>query len=105
MKGDMVMFYVPCENKQEAESIARVLLADRLIACANIIGPNTSVYEWEDEVVCEDEWLLLVKTEADRADAVADTIERVHSYDVPCVARIDASVNEAYEKWMHQSLM
>ena len=38
-----VLLYLTCANKDEAKSIARTLIDERLIACANILGKMTSV--------------------------------------------------------------
>ena len=38
------MLYLTCANENEAKFIARTLVDERLIACANILGTMTSVY-------------------------------------------------------------
>ncbi len=42
-----------------------------------------SSYRWKDEVLCEPELLLLVKTAADRAEAAVAAIRAIHPYDLP----------------------
>ena len=38
------LVYVTCGSKEEADRVARVLLEEELIACANIIGNASSLY-------------------------------------------------------------
>ena len=42
--------YVPCSSKEEAKKIAKNLLQERLIACANIFDNVISLYHWEGKV-------------------------------------------------------
>lgn len=70
-------------SPEEAGVIADALLAARLAACVQVVGPVQSRYRWHGRVESAEEWLCLVKTTAARlADAMAE-ITRVHSYDTP----------------------
>ena len=80
-----ILLYVTCGNNDEAKTIARTLVNEQLIACANILGEITSVYRWEGGVAEDNEVAVLLKT---RRDFVARGTERgkeLHSYDLPCV--------------------
>jgi periplasmic divalent cation tolerance protein len=44
-----VMVYVTTSSKAEAEKIAQTLLKEHLIACANIIGPVSSHFHWNEK--------------------------------------------------------
>jgi periplasmic divalent cation tolerance protein len=48
-------------TEEQALSIARALVSERLAACVNIIGPIRSVYRWRDAIEDEREYLLLIK--------------------------------------------
>jgi periplasmic divalent cation tolerance protein len=96
----IVLVYCPCGSQGEAVRIAGALLEQKLIACANITE-SQSMYYWKGVLSDETEWLLLCKTTSTRAGAVARTIRRLHSYEIPCVMRFEpAKVNEDYEKWV-----
>lgn len=83
-----VMLYCTCANHQEALRIARVLVDERLVACANILPPHTAVYRWEDQVRDEPEVAMLLKTKGDMTARVAERIKSLHSYSVPCVVAL-----------------
>jgi len=80
-----ILLYVTCANKDEAKSIARVLVEERLIACANILGKMTSIYRWEGTVAEDDEIAVLLKTPRNMEVRVTERVKELHSYDVPCV--------------------
>ncbi|MBN8841080.1 MAG: divalent-cation tolerance protein CutA, partial [Sphingomonadales bacterium] len=46
--SDIAIVQVTCPDRETAESIAQTLLAERLIACANILDCH-SVYRWQGE--------------------------------------------------------
>jgi periplasmic divalent cation tolerance protein len=66
-----------------AERIARVLVEERLIACANLVPNLTSVYRWEGDVRADPEVLLLMKTRRALLHALGDRLTELHPYDVP----------------------
>ena len=45
----MMVFYVPIGNGEDARALARTLLREHLVACANFI-PIRSLYHWEGEL-------------------------------------------------------
>ncbi len=51
-------------GESEAEKIARVLVDEKLAACANIIGPVRSIYRWRAKVEDAREYLIMIKTRA-----------------------------------------
>ena len=82
---ELVLLYLTCANKDEAKTIARTLIDERLIACANILGKMTSVYRWEGTVVEDEEIAVLLKTRRDMTVRVTERVKELHSYDLPCV--------------------
>lgn len=70
-------------SKEEASRIARVLVSERLAACANIIPGISSVYRWNEEVQEEKEAMLVIKTTVAQVDALEARVVELHSYDVP----------------------
>ena len=65
--------------------MARTLVNERLVACANILGKMTSIYQWQGALEEQEEVAVLLKTRRDLTDAVTERIKSLHSYDLPCV--------------------
>ena len=90
--------------EQQARSIARRLVDERLAACVNIVGPIRSVYRWRDAIEEEPEFLLLIKTRANLLGRVERRGIELHSYEVPEVLTLAPSGGSAaYLGWLLES--
>ncbi len=93
--------YSTFPHREEALSMARKLLAQRLIACANIGPEITSLYHWEGALREENEVALIAKTPASRLHAAMDMIRASHSYELPCVVSLPIEEgNPAFLRWV-----
>lgn len=82
-----------------APEIARTLVEERLAACVNRVD-CASTYWWDDAVQANDEVILLAKTTDDAYQELADRVETIHPYEVPCIERFDEeTVLEAFDRW------
>ncbi|MEU6035256.1 divalent-cation tolerance protein CutA [Actinomadura sp. NPDC047616] len=71
------------DSRQEAADLAKSAVAERLAACAQLVGPIASTYWWEGEIETAEEWMVVFKTTDDRFDELATLITEGHSYDTP----------------------
>ena len=86
-----VFAYVTAASTEEAQAIGRALVVERLAACVNILPGMHSVYHWQGAVETAEETVLIAKTRAELADALAARVKELHSYDVPCVVILPIS--------------
>ncbi len=92
-------------TRDEAQQIARMLIEHRLVACAQVTGPVTSVYHWQDRVEEGEEWLCTLKTRASLFEKVATAIREVHSYQCPeIVATPIMEASADYLAWLEREL-
>lgn len=92
-------------SEDEATKIAHHLVERKLAACVNIIPQVKSIYEWQGKVEEAGEWLLLIKTTAEKFAKVRDAIAQTHSYEVPeCVAIAIDDGSSAYLEWIGKSV-
>ncbi|WP_197319467.1 divalent-cation tolerance protein CutA [Saccharomonospora sp. NB11] len=101
----MISEHLVVSTTTDSEAAARELAAGaveaRLGACAQIVGPITSVYRWDGRINTDTEWRVEVKTAADRVEALVDHLKRKHSYDVPeVVVTPIVSGSEDYLAWV-----
>ena len=98
---DSVLVYITAANATEAEALGRALVERRLAACVNILPGCRSLFWWEGRVQEEAEVPLLVKTAADRLEALTAAVKELHSYSVPCVAAVPlVGGNAAFLEWI-----
>ena len=100
-----ILIYITCKDLAEAKHIARNLVQEKLIACANILGPVNAVYEWEDKICEEEEYAMLLKASASKYEAVETKIKSLHSYDTPCIIQLPIERgNACYLDWIAKQL-
>ncbi len=85
---DPRLIYMTAASLEEAKSLARMLVEERLAACVNLLPGMTSVYRWEGTVQFGDEIVVIAKTRADLVDAVTARVRELHSYNCPCVVAV-----------------
>ena len=94
-----------CGSEAEAAKIGRHVVEHQLAACVNIVPHIQSIYRWQGQVESSPEWLLLIKTTAEKFDAVRDAIRELHSYDLPEFASIAIEDGSAeYLGWIGDSV-
>jgi len=88
----------------EAETIARALVEEKLVACVNV-AEVSSLFRWEGKMETEREVLLIMKTTIQRIDEVIVRINELHSYDVPEVIALPIiGGSESYLNWVEKSV-
>ncbi len=79
------LIYSTCPDLDTARRIARVLVEESLVACANYWPGMESCYRWEGAIETASEAVLLVKTATDRVSVVVDRLVALHPYALPAV--------------------
>lgn len=88
--------------KDHSERIARTLLDERLVACANWF-PIRSAYRWKGEVCIDEEDTMLLKVASERVEALRERILALHPYELPevVVLEVDGARSlDAYVAWV-----
>lgn len=94
-----------CSDLAEAKLIAKILVKEKLAACVNIVPHVISVYRWQESIECDDEIQLIIKTQTDKFNDVADEIKRLHRYDTPEIIAMNIQQGDnSYLNWITESL-
>jgi periplasmic divalent cation tolerance protein len=97
----IVSVYAVFADSAEAERIARIVVEERLAACANILGPCRSIYRWQGKIEEADEVAALFKTSEAAASQLVARIAALHSYEVPAIAVWPITeALDAYAAWV-----
>ena len=95
------LIYITTGSSEEAKSIGRALVEERLAACANVLGAVTSYYWWQGALQEDSEAVLVAKTRTDLVDGLVERVKTLHSYDCPCVVALPIEAgNPAFLDWI-----
>ncbi|WP_425603681.1 divalent-cation tolerance protein CutA [Stenotrophomonas capsici] len=98
---DVRLVFCTCPDHDSAQALAHHLVARRLAACVNLLPPMQSVYGWQGQIEQAEEVQLLIKTCADRLEALQAAILERHPYELPEIVAISASAGlPAYLDWI-----
>src|SRR5262245_16806340 len=81
-------------TEEQANLIARELVARRQAACVNIVPGIRSIYRWKGKICKDGELLLIVKPMEGEFEGVASTIRELHSYELPEILAFHVSQGE-----------
>ena len=89
-----------CSSKDEAETIALLLVERCLAGCVQTLAIE-SVYRWKGAVERAHEWLLICKIKGADYAVVEAAIRSAHSYATPEIIEIEIERGvEAYFSWL-----
>jgi periplasmic divalent cation tolerance protein len=104
MQGHLVVLCTVGKAEQ-AEAIARALVEERLAACVNVVPTVVSIYRWKGAVERDEERLLVIKTRAERFEALRQAIVARHPYEVPEIVALPLVAGHApYLAWLDESV-
>ncbi|MFE5591916.1 divalent cation tolerance protein CutA [Streptomyces sp. NPDC056549] len=91
------------DARAKADALARGAVEARLVACAQITGPVTSVYHWRGAIETSEEWEVVFKTTEARYQALEAHLLAAHDYETPeILATRVTRVSEGYARWVER---
>lgn len=96
-----VLVYLTAPNRDAALIIARALLEERLIACANVMDGATSLYWWEGKIEEAREAVMIAKTTSQNISEVISKVKELHDYSCPCIVALPIEAgNPDFLQWI-----
>ena len=100
-----IVVLIMTSSKQEAEKIVQQLLREKLIACANIVGPAFSLFRWSSKIEKAEEYLVLMKSRIDLFEKLEENVKALHSYEVPEIIALPiVEGSKSYMVWLESCL-
>lgn len=100
---ECIVVLTTCSSDTEARDIAKTLVEEHLIACANVLPNALSIFRWQGELCEEDEVLMVMKSRRDHLGRIVKRIQSLHSYEVPEIIALPIiSGSKAYLNWVCQ---
>jgi periplasmic divalent cation tolerance protein len=92
-------------DQAAAEHLAATVVAERLAACAQVVGPVSSTYRWKGQVEHAQEWYCNLKTTDQMLPALQKRIRELHPYEVPEVIAFPIAAGEReYLDWIQSEV-
>lgn len=99
--SDEIVLFITAGSDDEAATIARTLVNEHLVACANIISGVRSVFFWEGATQDEQEALIVLKSRLPLMDKIIPRVKELHSYSEPEVIALPiVSGSRSYLDWI-----
>jgi periplasmic divalent cation tolerance protein len=99
----MIIIYTTCKSDSEAKSIAGKLIEKGLAGCAVRFAAK-SMHKWKGEMKEISETVLLLKTTQEKFQEAKKLISSMHSYEVPCILKLEADGARPYLEWLEGEL-
>lgn len=98
--SDTLIVLVTAPSADEAKTIARTLVEEKLAACVSRF-PVQSTYTWEGKIEDDEEWQLVIKTHHRQFHPLQERVQELHSYDVPEIIALPIETGSAaYLNWI-----
>jgi periplasmic divalent cation tolerance protein len=105
MSNEACFVYMTAGSKEEASTIGRRLVEEKLAACVNIIDGMTSIYRWEGKLESASESVLIAKTMSKNVESLTERVKTLHSYDCPCIVTLDIqNGNHDFLSWINDQI-
>lgn len=82
---EAALVWCPFPDIETARRVAAQMLAEKRIACANILPAVESIFEWQGECSSADEVAALFKTRSDQMEPLIARLGDCHPYDTPAI--------------------
>ena len=100
---DAIVVLVTTSSEEEASALGKILVAQKLVACVNVLPKVKSIFQWEGKISEEEECLMILKTRKPLFKALEKTIMAKHSYDVPEIIALPILEGaQSYLSWVHE---
>jgi len=86
---------------EDARTLVKALVQERVIACGTVLPAATSIYRWQNDLKEEGEAVVLLKTDASRWRDLAAAVRAHHPYEVPELLALPVAQGlESYLRWI-----
>ena len=106
MENNLIQIVTTVGSQEKAREISQYLLANRLVACAQIQGPVESHYWWEGKMTQDIEWVCTFKSSYKLLEKVKSGIKEKHPYEVPeIIAFKSIDTDLPYLQWLNDVIV
>lgn len=101
----LLILYATFPDASTAHQISDKLVAEQLIACANILPPMESIYRWKGQVEKSKEIPAIFKTTSAAWSSLSQRFQELHPYETPCLIELNGDLSlPAYAQWVQDNV-
>ena len=105
INSSLLVVITSLPSLEQAQTIARQLVENRLAACVQIQQGVNSIYRWDGKICEENEVLLSAKTSRALWEEIRGFIQNNHPYDLPeIIAFTPADYEQQYGQWVEAEI-
>jgi periplasmic divalent cation tolerance protein len=98
---EYIQVFTTTDTKENARQIAKKVVEKNLAACAQIIGPISSIFWWKNNINEEEEWLIIIKSRNDLYEDLEHAIIKAHKYEIPEILAVPVVAGaKSYLEWL-----
>ena len=102
--GGYGVVLVTASSQQEGEAIAQALIEAQMAACVTLM-PVHSIYTWQGQIMKEQEWQIVIKTNLAQFPRLEQKIRELHSYEVPEIIALPILAgSKPYLQWISDNV-
>jgi periplasmic divalent cation tolerance protein len=96
-----ILVYCTTSSSENASTIGKKVVEERLAACVNIFDGIQSIYHWQGSLCEENETAFILKTREHLAEPLIKRIKELHPYSCPCIITLPvAGGNPDFLNWI-----
>lgn len=89
----------------EARKVARYLVQERHVACAQIVPWIESIYMWNNQMETTQESKIVFKSSIEKYEKIKEIIKENTKYEIPEITYVNVDgANEEYLEWLKESI-
>ena len=95
--------FVTTITYDNAENMAKILVSEKYAGCCTVVPNVLSVFTWEGAIDMRQEFLIIIKTKADKLNLLETRVKELHPDEVPEIISVTLdSGSSAYLKWLDE---
>ena len=102
---EALLAFTTFATEEDAARVVRVLVDERLVACANLLPGARSIYRGKDGVADEREVVVLMKTRKQDWAVLLSRLHDLHPYETPELIAVRVAAGAPrYMAWLEEAL-
>ena len=88
-----------------AKNLSKKIVDKKLSPCVHIVHSPNTYYKWDGETITSKEYIILIKTNSIKKEAIISLLKKEHNYNNPEIISWSFNIeSKDYLKWFNKEL-